>query len=258
MRGGTAIGVVFMIAIKGLSPLARGNLPDLRSASCSAGSIPACAGEPNAACALATSCGVYPRLRGGTRRSALFLWCRRGLSPLARGNRRGHVYPRAGTGSIPACAGEPIAIDPHPFSTRVYPRLRGGTMHGDEGSGKNLGLSPLARRNHVNRLQRKLPAGSIPACAGEPAAVRSDAFVCRVYPRLRGGTPSDALRYASQMGLSPLARGNPCLGVVIMALMGLSPLARGNPASSCSRLRAAGSIPACAGEPFLLLLGKGP
>ena len=209
MRGGTAIGVVFMIAIKGLSPLARGNLPDLRSASCSAGSIPACAGEPNAACALATSCGVYPRLRGGTRRSALFLWCRRGLSPLARGNRRGHVYPRAGTGSIPACAGEPIAIDPHPFSTRVYPRLRGGTMHGDEGSGKNLGLSPLARGNHVNRLQRKLPAGSIPACAGEPAAVRSDAFVCRVYPRLRGGTRERAAHEPSLQGLSPLARGNP-------------------------------------------------
>ena len=55
-----------------------------------------------------------------------------GLSPRVRGNRvvaqRGPVRP----GSIPACAGEPGQPTFNARSTRVYPRVCGGT--GTEGN----------------------------------------------------------------------------------------------------------------------------
>ena len=86
MRGGTGNSNNAAASGVGLSPLARGNHFHAVAVVDAEGSIPACAGEPNAACALATSCGVYPRLRGGTRAALLQITEGLGLSPLARGN----------------------------------------------------------------------------------------------------------------------------------------------------------------------------
>ena len=147
----------------GLSPRGRGNQPVERLGSCiRLGSIPAWAGEPRAG----TMVGlrgrasvprldelrkVYPRV---------MLQCRvwmelrtLGLSPRGRGNLVGLAALGECGGSIPACAGEPCsslvgvnarvdacAGDQSLPEARVYPRVGGGTGHGD---------------------------GSIPACAGE-------------------------------------------------------------------------------------------
>ena len=71
--------------------------------------------------------------------------------------------------------------------------------------------------------------GSIPECAGEPAAAPSLARPFRVYPGVCGGTANLRAELAAFGGLSPRVRGNPAAPELGTALRG--------------------SIPACAGEP---------
>ena len=70
-------------------------------------SIPACAGEPNAAESELESGGVYPRVCGGTVKRGIGMPRRRGLSPRVRGNPGRVTATTAQHRSIPACAGEP-------------------------------------------------------------------------------------------------------------------------------------------------------
>ena len=70
---------------------------------------------------------------------------------------------------------------------------------------------------------------SIPACTGEPIAVRRCRAVIEVYPRVYGGTINQPARIGAPQGLSPRVRGNPLDGQ--------------------SGLERRGSIPACTGEP---------
>ena len=70
--------------------------------------------------------------------------------------------------------------------------------------------------------------GSIPACAGEASELSSTRGMCRVYPRVRGGSVFPSLLEAGIQGLSPRARGKRTF--------------------AHDDLKAHGSIPACAGE----------
>ena len=76
---------------------------------------------------------------------------------------------------------------------------------------------------------RRMPLGSIPACAGEPSISAAGTATTRVDPRMRGGALALDAAYH-------------CVG-------GRSPHARGSPQQELERKRAEGSIPACAGEP---------
>ena len=113
---------------------------------------------------------------------------------------------------------------------RVYPRACGGTITWTPSADHCSGLSPRMRGNlwhwglHVFRI------GSIPAHAGEPAAVFGLLDAITVYPRACGGT---GLLVAS--------------GVVIA---GLSPRMRGNLPVGMGGGGGGGSIPAHAGEPY--------
>ena len=192
----------------GLSPLARGNPIWVSSWPPSTGPIPARAGEPPR-CALATACArAYPRSRGGTMTAPSMSLARRGLSPLARGNRRSLRPQWRFLGPIPARAGEPLSSCLFFVSSRAYPRSRGGT----DGVGMKLenalGLSPLARGNLSTRTPAAMFTGPIPARAGEPSTIMVLCPALRAYPRSRGGTFQVAVFLAALLGLSPLARGN--------------------------------------------------
>ena len=80
----------------------------MNSSGCpSAGTIPACAGEPSSPKISLSLPGDYPRVRGGTVVDGVIGGIEQGLSPRARGNRPAigvHGNPQ---GTIPACAGEP-------------------------------------------------------------------------------------------------------------------------------------------------------
>ena len=210
----------------GLSPRVRGNRSAQGLGAFFDGSIPACAGEP----ARRTECSehprVYPRVCGGTnqprRKANLF----EGLSPRVRGNPIGGAI----SGSIPACAGEPVHKSCRTRRIGVYPRVCGGTSQPAGFPRRPTGLSPRVRGNLVSSGQNPTRDGSIPACAGEPLLPIPIRRTIGVYPRVCGGTAQKR---------RPVGGGG----------LGLSPRVRGNRHRVREENLNRGSIPACAGEP---------
>ena len=170
---------------------------------------------------------------GGTPRRALRMSGREGLSPRVRGNRRRRSSGRAITGSIPACAGEPVSLPPAPARPWVYPRVCGGTLSMNSGTRRCIGLSPRVRGNPPGVWHDLTAPGSIPACAGEPGQLPLVLHRAEVYPRVCGGTLRSSAMHTLRYGLSPRVRGNHSISAVN------HPIHR--------------SIPACAGEPIILL-----
>ena len=227
--GGTLMTARRPMARRGLSPRVRGNPAAFAKISVQTRSIPACAGEPQMAMRLAPMPSVYPRVCGGTSlmptRPHRFM----GLSPRVRGNRPRSNKGQSKGGSIPACAGEPIATIRRAVRQQVYPRVCGGTLWGRWGASDITGLSPRVRGNPPAAVFPRRMMRSIPACAGEPSAATAAAGWRRVYPRVCGGTAAAFCGGGLAQGLSPRVRGN----------RRASPLWH-----PCQR-----SIPACAGEP---------
>ena len=96
-----------------------------------------------------------------------------GLSPRVRGN---HVAPETVVklrGSIPACAGEPTTAYNQADELAVYPRVCGGTVIVCPCVVVPSGLSPRVRGNLTDPTDNDDRIRSIPACAGEPFAVRT-------------------------------------------------------------------------------------
>ena len=152
-----------------------------------------------------------------------------GLSPRVRGNLLSRIIDVRDSGSIPACAGEPCRRRPAHRRLRVYPRVCGGTLPQVAVDPMGKGLSPRVRGNRDEMQDSCRSNGSIPACAGEPRCHTQRMRHARVYPRVCGGTLSQAERDVADVGLSPRVRGN-------------------RPGESGSEEHV-GSIPACAGEP---------
>ena len=153
----------------GLSPRVRGNQAlgggDIERG----GSIPACAGEPNAPILHVQSIRVYPRVCGGTTRKEARGLIDSGLSPRVRGNHQHLLDITQITGSIPACAGEPRMLATRFYQEQVYPRVCGGTAWKSALKPVYKGLSPRVRGNHDVGGAFQYWIGSIPACAGEPS-----------------------------------------------------------------------------------------
>ena len=105
------------------------------------------------------------------------------------------------------------------------PRLAAGTL---------LGLSPRVRGNRRTLIEGSSLQRSIPACAGEPDSWWRRMSNSPVYPRVCGGTNIFFSVNSAGVGLSPRVRGN---------------LVATTPQGGTGR-----SIPACAGEPFGLIL----
>ena len=223
------------------------------------GSIPACAGEPQPARPRGRARRVYPRVCGGAPTPVGVASRIAGLSPRVRGSRVRVLRPRAGEGSIPACAGEPAIDGTLKPVCGVYPRVCGGALASvigtgagggsipacagepprpPGGRGRVRGLSPRVRgsRDAVSRPDHR--DGSIPACAGEPSRGWPRRITSRVYPRVCGG-----------------ARASHRAGRVHQ---GLSPRVRGSPPDREAHVGHAGSIPACAGEPLTTTAARYP
>ena len=252
--GGTMRGRWKMQQFGGLSPRVRGNPQPALFGALSTGSIPACAGEPFPSPATACARGVYPRVCGGTSWPGLKTASKSGLSPRVRGNRIRRMPRRTNARSIPACAGEPESADKRARPYVVYPRVCGGTNHSDSTQEVIWGLSPRVRGNPSQQAPAEMPGRSIPACAGNrlpitcndpdvwsiPACAGEPRRRGRrgrgrpVYPRVCGGTLPPVSSPYRRQGLSPRVRGN-------------------RPAESVNE-RGGGSIPACAGEPAILLM----
>ena len=172
----------------GLSPRVRGNRRGDAQSVKRQGSIPACAGEPHGIHASRFGHRVYPRVCGGTSRARFPRNNKEGLSPRVRGNRQEVLVSPEKAWSIPACAGEPDAAAVETTRRRVYPRVCGGTLPLPKLGRTGRGLSPRVRGNLRPRCCWPAPAGSIPACAGEPLLGPCPFLLRGVYPRVCGGT----------------------------------------------------------------------
>ncbi len=168
MCGGTATFRIVSYVSPGLSPRVRGNLLLTIIFPQPIRSIPACAGEPRKDRPARRWKKVYPRVCGGTVEIPECLDNLRGLSPRVRGNRWAWPTRVVWSGSIPACAGEPVVHCVAPLRLRVYPRVCGGTVLGFTAPIAAQGLSPRVRGNPIAAWRPRLVVRSIPACAGEP------------------------------------------------------------------------------------------
>ena len=190
--GGALRFTLDLIEVLGLSPRVRGSLGRSIGRHHTLGSIPACAGEPPEARLPTSLHRVYPRVCGG-----------------ARGARRtGLPWVR----SIPACAGEPPPAARHRRGHGVYPRVCGGAVGRHSPPPKRWGLSPRVRGSLPRRPRVEVGPGSIPACAGEPTRSRPCGGPRRVYPRVCGGSRSDAVSHRSPPGSIPACAGEPATG----------------------------------------------
>ena len=167
---------------------------------------------------------------GGTLKVTSAATLTHGLSPRVRGNRERSAGAGQWPRSIPACAGEPDYACPAHDAGWVYPRVCGGTAPRRGPWRIFWGLSPRVRGNPGRTNGLGVATGSIPACAGEPRQPNRVCNGLRVYPRVCGGTIEQRANNHLAAGLSPRVRGNRQI---------LFPFLTG-----------AGSIPACAGEPW--------
>ena len=94
---------------------------------------------------------------------------------------------------------------------------------------------------------------SIPACAGEPHPEADFPGLPGVYPRVCGGTRKSIPCPPPPKGLSPRVRGNQSATSAAGTATGLSPRVRGNRDQTRRQSLQQRSIPACAGEPTVLL-----
>ena len=154
--------------VQGLSPRVRGNRAGPHEAVPAGRTIPACTGEPDPDECEYGPPWDYPRVYGGTTWHFDPAGTRTGLSPRVRGN---HLHLDAipvGLGTIPACTGEPFPQDCKRWGYGDYPRVYGGTRHGDTRRGAGQGLSPRVRGNPPRSVRASNAGGTIPACTGEP------------------------------------------------------------------------------------------
>ena len=213
------------------------------------GSIPACAGEPRPSLLANDRTKVYPRVCGGTVEAVAVGLADAGLSPRVRGNPSLLATCSPNTGSIPACAGEPLPQPSSKCSQQVYPRVCGGTCFTVMSGDRSRGLSPRVRGNPLVVSDGGDFLGSIPACAGEPRGARFGGCGRKVYPRVCGGT--DLVGHSgAPVEVYPRVCGGTAKPQRPVGLSeGLSPRVRGNRVVERLLRSCCGSIPACAGEP---------
>ena len=213
---------------------------------------------------------VYPRVCGGTAAVVNLADIGGGLSPRVRGNLRQLPDACVDLGSIPACAGEPRRQALTATTTKVYPRVCGGTRSRLDELPGGRGLSPRVRGNPPAAAVLPPRWRSIPACAGEPYGGSESAQHAEVYPRVCGGTLPVRRLPDGEAGSIPACAGEPpvcwgnrrlttvyprvCGGTWLptgpkSTISGLSPRVRGNPAPPLRWYHKLRSIPACAGEP---------
>ena len=238
--------------VSGLSPHVRGNPRRRNPAPGPRGSIPARAGEPRSSVAGWPGSWVYPRTCGGTITTISPILPSSGLSPHVRGNLERMNYLFVDPGSIPARAGEPVALLLFVLQFRVYPRTCGGTSKRAPPSLMARGLSPHVRGNLGLAAGFRGRPGSIPARAGEPRSPVRGVLVFGVYPRTCGGTGRSVSAQIEYKGLSPHVRGNLPASRSIGRPIGSIPARAGEPAARWPAARPPGVYPrTCGGTPAL-------
>ena len=195
-----------------------------------------------------------------------------GPSPRVRGSLF-HVviWPRT-CGSIPTCAGKPLAGEPGGPAEGVHPRVCGEACRVRSRSTACSGPSPRVRGSPAPGRAARRAVRSIPACAGKPLPTQGVGDPSSVHPRvcgeargagdvpghLRGSIPACAGKPGTARGRSRVSRVHPRVcgeasrnRCRLVRHRGPSPRVRGSPGHRRPRPARDGSIPACAGKPSM-------
>ena len=212
----------------GSSPLARGT-PRARGARRrSRRFIPARAGNTAPAISAKTGAAVHPRSRGEHEARGCRWFTPTGSSPLARGTLL-----------------EP-ALGEH--RRRFIPRSRGEHAGGGPFFAIGVGSSPLARGTRGQWRCRRRWSRFIPARAGNTAWASPPCVSRPVHPRSRGEHGGGVRHVSTRPGSSPLARGTPADGAVVLHVGRFIPARAGNTAGGALRARSAPVHPRSRGE----------
>ena len=174
---------------------------------CSAGIIPALAGNTNGKRCVTYWCWDHPRSRGEYGSGKTSTMRLMGSSPLSRGILFAASVLASVGGIIPALAGNTYIYGFILKKGSDHPRSRG--EYGSEGSElpDPDGSSPLSRGIPKHRPSSLLQGGIIPALAGNTQTGRAFGVHCQDHPRSRGEYLSLTVIYAHGEGSSPLSRG---------------------------------------------------
>ena len=143
--GGNPKRFVLQVKSVGLSPRGRGKLLHFALLLLGLRSIPAWAGETIRGLSKCRCTRVYPRVGGGNAGDAKKWRLPRGLSPRGRGKPAQGTRAVRQLRSIPAWAGETVAVEAFYFEIKVYPRVGGGNNPPAVRARRRRGLSPRGR-----------------------------------------------------------------------------------------------------------------
>ena len=134
--------------------------------------------------------------------------CSIGLSPRVRGSLVLTMLRRSPLRSIPASAGQPVAVGVAGALGKVYPRECGAAASSRCRWYPSRGLSPRVRGSLVHGYPGRVDRRSIPASAGQPIFMASSNTASGVYPRECGAAWAPVWLTGWKSGLSPRVRGS--------------------------------------------------
>ena len=194
---------------QGPSPRVRGIRRQPSPAQPRLGSIPACAGNPRRADDVQPLSRVHPRVCGESIRASSMVPAAAGPSPRVRGIPVGERSSGHQGGSIPACAGNPVAFRYRRGKGEVHPRVCGESVGVTGKDTEDRGPSPRVRGIQLWPALADEVGGSIPACAGNPRDGARLARLPGVHPRVCGESPRGAGVPWAQARSIPACAGNP-------------------------------------------------
>ena len=206
-RGEHVVIGLFVLALVGSSPLARGTSAREVVAHRCTGLIPARAGNIPVADFQIFKARAHPRSRGEHATKCEPPEPPQGSSPLARGTSYGSSLTPGLSGLIPARAGNIYPFSSDNWLMRAHPRSRGEHRESRLLLMACLGSSPLARGTWWFGAHQAARRGLIPARAGNIVWKLANAWSGWAHPRSRGEHVQCGFIPTAPQGSSPLARG---------------------------------------------------
>ncbi len=208
--GGAAADSGYADAVRtGLSPRGRGSRSGWPWSRSRPGPIPAWAGQPYRALVFCGLAKAYPRVGGAARINRSGQVDENGLSPRGRGSPIAIAIGAYRRRPIPAWAGQPRERPACRGVSRAYPRVGGAARATGYSTATVRGLSPRGRGSLAARGGQHLPAGPIPAWAGQPGSPWHVWVQVQAYPRVGGAAGTGGQHERRRGGLSPRGRGSP-------------------------------------------------
>ena len=191
----------------GSSPRMRGTPPAERVVAARSGIIPAYAGNtPRSAYSTAHGWD-HPRVCGEHLLRLIQQTANEGSSPRMRGTRMSSYVRTVRVGIIPAYAGNTNPRQLKRFNARDHPRVCGEHRTGSNIALPIPGSSPRMRGTLPPSVRQIVPAGIIPAYAGNTSTKRSTDRSCRDHPRVCGEHATIVPTASTPAGSSPRMRG---------------------------------------------------